>query len=70
MSAGQTKGTTSGAQQAAQAATFEVPDPLLTDFYKASLAHVLITGDRDPPGFDVMMGAVLDAPAPPPACST
>lgn len=32
----------------AQAATFEVPDPLLTDFYKASLAHVLITGDRDP----------------------
>jgi hypothetical protein len=31
-----------------QAATFEVPDLLLTDFYKASLAHVLITGDRDP----------------------
>ena len=24
-----------------------------------------LTGDRDPPGFDVMMGAVLDAPAPP-----
>lgn len=26
----------------------EVPDPLLNDFYKAQLAHVLITADRDP----------------------
>ena len=32
----------------AQQAGFEVPDPLLTDFYKANLAHVLITADRDP----------------------
>ena len=32
----------------AQQAGFEVPDPLLTDFYKATLAHVLITADRDP----------------------
>lgn len=26
----------------------EVPDPLLNDFYKSSLAHILITADRDP----------------------
>jgi hypothetical protein len=32
----------------AQQATIEVPDQLLTDFYKASLTHLLITGDRDP----------------------
>ena len=32
----------------AQQAVIEVPDPLLTDFYKATLAHVLITADRDP----------------------
>jgi hypothetical protein len=25
-----------------------VPDALLSDFYKANLAHILITGDRDP----------------------
>ena len=31
-----------------QAATFEVPDPLLTDFYRANLAHILITADRNP----------------------
>jgi len=32
----------------ARQAVIEVPDPLLTDFYKATLAHVLITADRDP----------------------
>ena len=32
----------------AQQAGFEVPDPLLMDFYKATLAHALITADRDP----------------------
>ncbi len=31
-----------------RAARFEVPDPLLNDFYKAQLAHILITADRDP----------------------
>jgi hypothetical protein len=31
-----------------KAATFEVPDPLLTDFYRANLAHILITADRNP----------------------
>ncbi len=32
----------------ARQAVFEVPDPLLNDFYKAQLAHILITADRDP----------------------
>jgi len=31
-----------------QAAVFDVPDPLLSDFYKAQLTHILITADRDP----------------------
>lgn len=31
-----------------QAAVLEVPDQLLNDFYRAQIAHVLITGDRDP----------------------
>ncbi len=32
----------------AGAARMEVPDPLLSDFYKAQLTHILITADRDP----------------------
>jgi len=32
----------------ASAATIEVPEPLLNDFYKAQLANILITADRDP----------------------
>ena len=32
----------------AQQAVIQVPDLLLTDFYQASLAHILITADRDP----------------------
>jgi hypothetical protein len=31
-----------------KAARIEVPNQLLTDFYRAQLAHVLITADRDP----------------------
>jgi len=31
-----------------RAAAIEVPDPLLNDFYKAQLTHLLITADRDP----------------------
>lgn len=32
----------------ARAATFEVPEPLLADFYKASLVNLAITADLDP----------------------
>ncbi len=32
----------------ASAATIEVPDELLNDFYKAQLTHILMTADRDP----------------------
>ncbi len=31
-----------------RSARIEVPDPLLNDFYRAQLAHVFITADRDP----------------------
>ncbi|HOW72952.1 MAG TPA: hypothetical protein PKY77_20320 [Phycisphaerae bacterium] len=44
----------------ARQATIEVPDPLLNDFYKAQLAHILITADRDPyAGFRVLPAATL-----------
>jgi hypothetical protein len=35
-------------QMIAQQAVIEVPDLLLSDFYKATLAHILITADREP----------------------
>ena len=44
----------------AKQATIEVPDPLLNDFYKAQLAHILITADRDPyAGFRVLPAGTL-----------
>lgn len=44
----------------ARQAAIEVPHPLLNDFYKAQLAHILITADRDPyEGFRVLPAATL-----------
>jgi hypothetical protein len=41
----------------ARGMTFEVPDPYLNDFFKASLWHVLISTDMDPSTGDAQHGA-------------
>lgn len=44
-----------------QAAVMEVPEGLLSDFYKAQLAHILITADRDPSnGMDILPAGTFD----------